>query len=463
MNAADLSEELKTRYFDDILRFEDYCKDTFSKNKDSKLYAVVGNPIKHSMSPLLHLLLGDEIKYFAVKVETQELEKFCEIAKKYLQGFNITVPHKINIIQYLDSADEFSLNLQSVNTVKVSGGKLFGYNTDVYGLKLAIENLTDTKSLKTALILGSGGAAKAAVSAAKELNCNVTVAARNTAKAKEIFPDVKVCDISGNLADSDLVINCTPCGMLGQEDEIAADITKIKGVQLFYDTVYNPLTTSHIKLCQSAGIKYSNGLSMLILQGAKAREIWQGVMPKLDLDTLLARLSAEIFKTKLTKPLVFTGFMASGKSTVSSYLARISGFNIIDTDAEIEKTTGKKIKQIFQESGEPYFRALELETIKNIDLSKFKIVSLGGGAILQRETREFLKQNAIIVYVDTPLQECITRASRTNERPLLLKPYEEIKALYDMRNEIYLSSADITAQGTLPLDNIVLEIMQKIK
>ena len=140
-------------------------KELILKNKDNKgkIYAVIGNPIGHSMSPQLHSLINKDCLYYAVLLQNGQLKDFCDFAKQNLNGFNITVPFKKDVMQYLNFIENFAKGVGSVNTVSCKDGTLSGYNTDVYGLEMALkQNGIEVKG-KNALILGAGGASLAAV------------------------------------------------------------------------------------------------------------------------------------------------------------------------------------------------------------------------------------------------------------------------------------------------------------
>lgn len=439
-------------------------KDFIESNGIKGALAVIGDPISHSMSPLLHRLLGEQGLYAAVRVEEKELAPFCEFARGRLDGFNVTVPHKIKIMEFLDSIDPFAEKPGSVNTVKVEGGKLVGFNTDAFGIAAAFKESGVSLSKKRALILGGGGAARAALFAMKEGGAEVSIAVRDEKKVKSAFPGESVLDLSQVQAGWDIVVNCTPCGMKGQEGTSAIEPSKLKGCRFVYDTVYNPLKTRLLKAAKSLGIKHSNGLDMLIYQAAEARRIW-GKGGTFDPARIKDRLAGEILSQRLSqkgkKGIALCGFMCSGKSHIARALAGRFGFRLAETDAMIEEREGITISQIFERLGEGYFRDRESEVIKSLRLETPSAVSLGGGAVAREENAAAVKESCILIYIDTPLETCLKRAGGGG-RPLLRQDPQKVAGLYEERRKIYEGACDYRIDGNKSADEIIDDIMDLI-
>jgi shikimate dehydrogenase len=411
-------------------------------------YAVIGNPVGHSVSPFLHGILNKNCAYYAVKVLPEELEEFCSAAAEKLKGFNITVPYKKDIIKYLYEIDGISEDSGSVNTVVSKGGRLYGYNTDVYGMKAAFEINGISVKGKNVLILGAGGAACAALKAMRNGGASVTVAARDTVKAEQALGGASVKDVNAVKGNYDIVINCTPCGMKGQEETAAINIRNISGCNFLYDTVYNPLRTKLMREAQSLGIKTDNGLNMLIYQGIKAQQIWgNNVQTSAEINQML---KAEIIRQRLNEKgktcIALCGFMGCGKTAAAKRISEILGFRRLDTDEIIEKNAGQTISQIFEAFGEARFRETESQTIYGIDYSQNSVISLGGGAVTREDNVKKLKENCLLVYIDVPFDECLKRADN-GDRPLLKSGKEEARRLYNLRKEIYKSVCDIEVKG----------------
>ncbi len=265
--------------------------------------AVIGDPIAHSLSPVLH---GDIIArhqlpytYTAHLVKAGETEQFLRYAiQEGIQGFNATMPHKIALLSLVDHVHVDAAYYGSINTVRIRDGKSYGYNTDVAGLLSSLASHGITIQGKRLLILGAGGVAGSIVRAsAKEGAHRVTVLNRSLDKATELcsgreqlcFPGEMTLDnLSQEAKESDLIINCTPLGMEGVagdfEDFSFLDGTKAAVV----DLIYRPSETRLLAEAKKRGLVSVNGLGMLIRQGILAFELFTDF--KLDHDAEAALL-----------------------------------------------------------------------------------------------------------------------------------------------------------------------------
>ncbi len=261
-------------------------------NEQTEIYGIVGNPVSHSVSPFMHNAAFKLHNLNAVYIpfEVKNLDEFIaqfireetrEIELNY-KGFSVTIPHKQAIIKHLDSIDETAKAIGAVNTVKIIGGKLYGYNTDAHGfIEPLINTYGDLKNAKVA-VLGGGGAARAAIYALKKEGAEITIFARNIEKAKNLAKEFQVeleelKTQNLKLKTVDVLINATPLGTIGEfENETPAAAEQIKNVRLVYDLVYNPFETRFLREAQSVGVPTIGGLAMLVAQGAAQFEIWTG-------------------------------------------------------------------------------------------------------------------------------------------------------------------------------------------
>lgn len=258
----------------------------------TKNLGVIGYPIKHSLSPVIQNTAiqeaGIDYAYIAMPIAPEDLEK-AVIGLKALNftGFNVTIPHKVNIMQYLDEIDEMAKLIGAVNTVHIKDGKLYGYNTDAIGFinPLLKENV-EIKD-KTTVILGAGGACRAVVCGLiKQGIKNIILAVRNPVKAQLLandfkdLVDIKVCDWHSEefkqyLAQGDLLVNTTPLGMEGNIDsKPPVDWESVKKSAFVYDIVYIPAETKFLQEAKEYGHKILNGERMLAEQGAAALHLW---------------------------------------------------------------------------------------------------------------------------------------------------------------------------------------------
>jgi shikimate kinase len=164
--------------------------------------------------------------------------------------------------------------------------------------------------------------------------------------------------------------------------------------------------------------------------------------------------------------IVLMGFMGAGKTSVGTILAQKLKLKYIDIDEEIEKKTGKQISEIFKEKGEPYFRSLEKETVKEISSIQNAVISAGGGTVLDEENVAQLKKNSFIVYLKAPFNVLYDRIKESSNRPLLAvyKPEEEMQALLEARQMTYESVADLVVDVSIDnVEEIAEEIAEKYK
>lgn len=253
----------------------------------SKTFAVIGDPIDHSLSPNIHSAafreLNLECSYIAYRIPKGELEDGIQGLKKIkIDGFNVTIPHKIEMVKYVDKIDESCSLIGAVNTVKNNDGVLKGYNTDMDGFlepfKKKEINIKDTK----VLLLGAGGAARAIVAGfAKEKAKTITIANRTLQKASDLADFSKkigldATSISLKDADSakdyDVIVNATSIGLKNEPSLISLD--GIDENTIVYDIVYMPMNTALIKKAKEKNAKIIFGYEMLLGQAVRAFEIW---------------------------------------------------------------------------------------------------------------------------------------------------------------------------------------------
>ncbi|MDQ3712799.1 MAG: shikimate dehydrogenase [Acidobacteriota bacterium] len=261
-------------------------------NEQTEIYGIVGDAVSHSVSPFMHNAAFKLHNLNAVYIpfEVKNLDKFIakfirektrEIELNF-KGFSVTIPHKQAIIKHLDSIDETAKAVGAVNTVKIIGGKLYGYNTDARGFIEPLKNAYgDLKNAKVA-VLGGGGAARAAIHGLRKEEAQVTVFARDLEKGRSLAEQFKIQTSrfkaqNESYDDFDIVVNATPLGTIGEvENETPAVTEQIKNVHLVYDLVYNPFETRFLREARSVGVPTVGGLAMLVAQGAAQFEIWTG-------------------------------------------------------------------------------------------------------------------------------------------------------------------------------------------
>lgn len=254
------------------------------------LYCLIGNPLEKSLSPDIHNTSFDINKvdavYTALEVKPEYLEDAVKGIKALnIKGFNVTIPHKVEIIPYLDELDREANLLGAVNTVKNVNGRLKGYNTDGKGfIELLKSKRVKVKNQKV-IVIGAGGAARAiAMSLAIEGVKEILIVNRTIEKARTLSDEIKdkVKDITvkyslkseKEYAEYDLIINCTSIGMYPDAESVPFDLSLLSKSCTVADIVYKPLKTKFLQLAESRGHQTVEGLGMLINQALLSEEIW---------------------------------------------------------------------------------------------------------------------------------------------------------------------------------------------
>lgn len=264
---------------------------------------VMGDPIAHSLSPMLHngWLKAEGIhgEYVPMQVKAQALELALKsLPSKGFQGCNITIPHKEAALRIVDEVEEVAEIIGAVNTVVVQGDKLLGFNTDAYGfwenLKPHIKN--KEKTLSHPVVLGAGGAARAIVYALDKAGATqIHIIARDPEKAEalaQVSEKITISDFDDlglHLSAASLLVNTTPLGMKGKEAS-TWDLSRLSKDALVTDIVYNPIHTQLLKDAKARGNVAVDGLGMLIHQALPGFEAWFGTRPTFDLEALKQEL-----------------------------------------------------------------------------------------------------------------------------------------------------------------------------
>ena len=396
-------------------------------------YGLIGEHLPHSYSKEIHNALAP-YEYQLCELTPEGVDAFMR-AREF-DAINVTIPYKETVIPYLAEIDEHARLIGAVNTIVNRDGKLYGYNTDFYGMQTLLESIPLSLADKKVLILGTGGTAKTALAVAEASGARETVTVSRRASEKT----VTYADAYAHHTDADVIINTTPCGMFpypdgnGEREGTPIDISRFPALSGVVDAIYNPLRPNLILDARAHGIPAEGGLMMLVAQAIRAVEIFLDT--KLD-HSAAARVYDEIRAEK--ENIVLTGMPASGKSTVGQALAGALGRPFFDSDAEIVKKAGKSIPDIFAEVGEAGFRAIETEVIREIAAHNVGcVISTGGGAILRDENIRALKRNGRIYFLDRPLEQLIP----TPDRPLS-QDNEAIRRRYNERYERYASTCDV--------------------
>ncbi len=406
-----------------------------------KKYCLIGEKLGHSYSALIHGEFG--YRYDLVELTQDELENFAKSGD--FDGFNVTIPYKTEIMKYLDEIDDGAKEIGAVNTVKRKAGRLYGYNTDIFGMEYALESKGISLNGKKVVILGSGGTSKTAATLAARKNAReIVVVSRGGENNYE--------NLSRHY-DAEVIINTTPVGMYPNNGQIIVDTARFTRLESVFDAVYNPLLTPLLAEAKKRELKYSSGLKMLIAQAKYARDIFVG--GKIS-DEVIEKIYKKLYID--TVNIVLVGMPSSGKTTVGKLIADYFGKKFVDTDAEIEKEAKKSVKEIFAEDGEKVFRQKEADVLAKVGKERGQVIATGGGAVMGENAYYDLKQNGVIVYLTRDLDK-----AEFSGRPLLEKDgAEAIRKLSEVRRPVYLAFADIIAENNGDISATVEFIREKL-
>ncbi|MCR5584803.1 MAG: shikimate dehydrogenase [Lachnospiraceae bacterium] len=394
-------------------------------------YGLIGEKLGHSFSKQIHGSI-DDYDYILKEIPKDEVAAFME--KRDFKGINVTIPYKETVIPMLDEIDETAAEIGAVNTVVNRNGKLKGFNTDAEGMKaMLLREGMDFKDKKV-LILGTGGTSKTALYVSKKLGAKQVFRVSRSEKDGCITYD----EAYSAHSDANFIINTTPVGMYPETSKCPVESERFKNLSGVADAIFHPLRSNLILEAEARGIKACGGLYMLAGQAVYARTHFLGLK---ETDTkLIQKAYREVLKG--VRNIVLIGMPSCGKSTVGKEIMRATGLPLFDTDSEIVKRIGCSISDFFKEKGEKEFRRIEREVIAELSKNGGKIISTGGGAVLDPMNVRELKRDGIIIFID----RSIDRLTPTADRPLL-QNREMLEKLFKDRYGIYKAAADVTIDG----------------
>lgn len=406
------------------------------------MYGLVGKTLKHSLSKMIHEALRPMDYHL---FETNDIQRFLTTTP--FKAINVTIPYKQAVIPYCDYLSDLVKRTNSVNTIIKKNGLLFAYNTDFEALdQIAKYFLPQDKNLVIGII-GNGATARSMKEALIKNNYkNITLFARNPNKNESPITSLQ------NYSNLELLINTTPVGMYpNNEQSFNLDLTKLKTLSCVYDVVYNPYKTKLLLDAEALNIKTLDGLLMLVIQAVLSNgKFFNTTYSKDTYETLYKKA------LKYLLNITFIGLPFSGKTRYSKELEYRLNKPIIDIDSLIEHQEKKSIETIFNQMGEPYFRALEEQITVSQATSFNHILSTGGGIIQNDRAMQAIKQNSVVVYID--IDEAIMDQINYHSRPHV-KNKTDLLALKNHRHKLYLKYADVIInKSTLDVDKILSEI-----
>ena len=407
---------------------------------DSKKFGLLGRTLGHSWSPQIHCMLAD-YGYELYEVEPVDLDRF--LRETDLDGMNVTIPYKKDVLPYCAQLSDAARRIGSVNTLVRRPDGWYGDNTDYTGFRYIVERSGVDVAGKKTLVFGTGGASLAVKAALAELGADPIVSVSRTGENNY-----------GNLdrhRDAAILVNTTPLGMFPNTGAAPVSVADFPACEGVFDVVYNPQRTAFLLEAEKLGIPHAGGLGMLVAQAWRSAEQFAGhELTKSKIEEIMSTLSRQMSN------IVLIGMPGCGKSAVGRALARALDRTFIDADGEIVKAAGRSIPDIFASEGEAGFRARETAALAELGKGSGAVLATGGGCVTMPENYPLLHQNGVIVWLTRDLSK-LPKAGRP------LSQQNSAEALYAQRRDKYAAFADITVDNNGPLEDTVTHILEALK
>ncbi len=409
-------------------------------------YGCIARRLGHSFSKSIHEKIRD-YDYVLREIPETELDAF--LTARDFRGINVTIPYKQAVIPWLDGIDDTARAIGAVNTVVNREGKLYGYNTDFGGMTAQLRKMGLPIRGKKVAILGTGGTSRTARAVVQALGAGEIVTVSRSGREGALT----YSDLCALHADTEILLNTTPCGMFPDTDEMPVDPARFPQLLGVFDAVFNPLAPKLVTAARELGIPAAGGLYMLVAQAVLAAEHFTG---KTYPDGLIDSIYREVRREK--ENIVLIGMPGSGKTTVGNVLAEKLGREIVDLDAWIVEQTGREITDIFAREGEGEFRRLEREAVRTFADRTGLVLTPGGGCILDKDNVRALRRNGRLFWLDRAPERLIP----TDDRPLA-DSVEKMRRLYETRLPLYEAAADVRVPGDGTVDEtarLITEILE---
>ncbi len=401
---------------------------------------LLGAHLTHSYSPQLHAHLAD-YRYDCFEVAPSELEHFLHTGS--FDALNVTIPYKQAVIPYCAALSAVAARTGSVNTLlRRPDGSLYGDNTDYDGFLWLLERNGRIQPGERAVVLGDGGASRTVQAVLRDLGAQVTVLSRRGAQHFDSLPQY---------ADAVLLVNATPVGMYPDNGRRLIDLSALPNCRCVLDLIYNPARTQLLLDAEARGIRYENGLAMLVRQAKCAAERFTGQAISDNIcDRLLSQMRLQM------QSIVLIGMPGCGKTSIGRALAQAMRRPFFDSDTQLSQQLGCSASDYLLRAGEDAFRDRETAVLAKLGAHSGAVIATGGGCVTRRENAPLLRQNACIVWIQRPLEQLETAG-----RPLSLR--RTLCTLYEERKPCYKSLSDFSVQNTGTIDACVQEILRTLQ
>ncbi len=440
-----------------------------SIDQHTKVFGVIGDPVHHSLGPVVHNAAFDAMKInavylpFRVAKESGAFERFLELVDRSpwldVAGFSMTAPHKESAQKWIgDSLDPLAKRIGAINTLRYGETGWTGTNTDAAavtswvcrGLGCSQQELRGVRFD----IIGAGGLARAVAVVLRDHGAVVTIHARTIDRAKPWANDFG-CSVQP-LSDcsrfyGEVLIHCTPVGMEPDLQSSLIQREQLSTRTMVFDSIYCPRRTRLLELAEQAGCRTINGLPLFLEQAALQFEFWTAQPAPRE---IMLRAAMDASFPDGQNNIILIGSRGSGKTTVGRLLAQRLGWEFVDTDQAIQQQQHRTIAEIFAEYGEEHFRKVECDVIASMSRFRHMVIAAGGGAVENIQNRRQLAQLGRVVWLNADCDELHRRilndpASVPTRPPLSSHDLKnEIELTLSQRTPHYQSMADVTIDTT---------------
>jgi 3-dehydroquinate dehydratase/shikimate dehydrogenase len=465
-------------------------------NAETKVFGVIGDPVSHSHSPLIHNAafnhLGINAIYLPFRVPRGELASFLKSFQEVpIAGYSVTLPHKEAAAKIAQEKDEYVTTMGAANTLLATATDFRAINTDaraaldslVAHLPVGADGQPVALGSRNVLLVGAGGVARAIAHALHKENVPITITNRTPERGEKLATEIGCRFVewaARHSVECDTVINCTSVGMHPNLDETPIHHSFLKAGLMVFDTVYTPETTMLIREAQARGCHVLTGIDMFVRQAGLQFEQFAGQPAPLEIMAKLMRdaispMRAPREDAKPTKPRPATleppktrvilepppppviakpapivyliGYRGTGKTSTARHLADKLGWSWLDADEFLQVRHGRTIRQIFAENVEKGFRDKEAKLLQELSEYEDHVIATGGGVILRDENRALLKRGTVI-WLQAPAAVLWQRlqqdeATATTRPDLAQGGIAEIEELLRLRAPLYEECHDL--------------------
>jgi shikimate dehydrogenase len=417
----------------------------------SKIYAVAGNPVFHSRSPRMFNAAFRELALEAVytRLASSTAEEVITTARDVgIDGLNITSPFKADIIPHLDEMEADARKIDSVNTVVQREGRFVGYNTDVAGVLGALKESGFDPAGKKTVVLGAGGAGRAAALALLSTGADVVIANRSFERA-ENAASILQCNalpierIAEALKEAHLLIST-----ISSDERVIEPSLLSRELTVLEANYARP--TALVQDATRAGCKVIDGRLWLLHQAVPVFTYFTGESAPVD------AMRKALWKKRWAphRNIALIGLSGSGKSTIALEIANLTGMTVIDIDKTVEEAAGLSIAELFDREGEETFRVMERAEVQKLWKVSLAVVACGGGVVMNKRNIQTIRSTSVPVWLWANAKTLLARIGDTGTRPLLngKDPASRVETLFEERRFLYASTADflINTEGKRP-------------